>query len=186
MTHKVIASVCSAVVLCGMAVMLCGAGPSPVVGGKAPDFSLKGSDGKTHTLKSLTAKGDVVFYFIGSTCPVNAMAVKYYNAVSAAYQTKSRIVGVIDGDQATYAEWQKRFKAPFLVLLDEKMKVIQGFKAERSPWVIHVDSQGTIGKIWQGYSKNYLEELNTLMSSITKSPAKSLDLKGAPANATYG
>lgn len=186
MTRNVIAVACSAVVLGVIAITLLGAKPSVAIGPKAPNFSLKGSDGKTYTLQSFTSKGDVVFYFIGNSCPVNAEAVKYYNTISKAYQGKATFVGVIDGDMKVYKDWQGAFKAPYLVLLDPKMTMIESYRAERSPWVIHVTKTGEIGKVWRGYSKNYLTELSKTLAAIGKTKVVSIDMKGAPGDATYG
>lgn len=153
---------------------------------KAPEFSLQGSDGKTHTLGSLLSDGDVVFYFMASTCPSNAVAVKYYNRIAEAYLGKARIVGVFDGNLAEFADWQKKFNSPFLMLFDYKLKTIQAFKAGRSPWIIHVKKNGTIGKVWKGYCKSMFEELNQLMAKIAGVPAKKIDLSGAPVHVAYG
>lgn len=149
-------------------------------GGKAPDFKATGSDGKAYTLKSFTGKKPTLLYFIGNTCPVNNQAVKYFNRVAAAYKGSVNFVGVIDGDKATYTAWNKQFKAPYLVLLDPDMKIIEAYGAQRSPWAILVDSKGTITKSWTGYSAKQINELGTALAGASKVTAKKIDVSGAP------
>jgi peroxiredoxin len=156
------------------------AGP-PKAGTKAPEFKATGIDGKTYTLKSFTgSKKPTVFYFIGATCPVNAMAVKYYNRVAEAYKGKFNFVGIINANKAEYKTWQERFKAPYLVLLDPDLKVINAYKAERSPWTMLVDTKGTIVKEWTGYSIDLISQLSASIAGATKVAAKKIDTTGAP------
>ncbi|HRI43960.1 MAG TPA: redoxin family protein [Fimbriimonadaceae bacterium] len=149
-------------------------------GSNAPDFKATGTDGKPYTLKSFTGKKATLFYFIGSTCPVNAQAVKYFNRVATAYKGSANFVGVIDGDKAAYTTWNKQFKAPYLVLLDPKMKIIEAYGAERSPWAVLVDAKGKITKIWTGYSAKQINEIGGSLASASKVTAKKIDVSGAP------
>lgn len=156
-------------------------------GEKAPAFSGVASDGKTHSLASLTKTGKpTVLYFIGHTCPVNAQAVKYYNNLSNAYKGKVNFVGVIDTDKAGYTEWQKRFKAPYPVIFDPNLKTIKTYKAERSPWTVLVGADGKIIEEWPGYSVAYLNELGAGIAKAGKTKVVSFDTKGAPESARYG
>jgi peroxiredoxin len=155
----------------------------------APDFSAKGSDGKTHTLKSLTA-GDrtVVLYFIQSTCPVNADAIAYYKQIAANYKDNKKValVGVIDEDEAGYKEWMKQFDAKFTVLYDPELEVIRSYKAMASPWIIEVNPKGEMAAVQRGYSAQRLRELNALMAKAGGVAAGKLDTSGAPASEQFG
>jgi peroxiredoxin len=156
------------------------------VGSEAPDFSAKGTDGKTHTLNSLSQKGDVFLYFISETCPVNADAVKYYNRLSAAYKGKATFVGVINGDEKVYKAWQKTYKSPFTVLYDPDLKIIRSYKANASPWMIQVSKTGKIAKVWPGYSTPALKEINAALAKAGGTKVAKVDLKGAPADMAFG
>jgi peroxiredoxin len=167
--------------------MVCAAGfqqaEKPV---KAPDFSAKGSDGKTHTLKSLTAGKTLVLYFIGSTCPVNDEAVRYYKQVADAYKGKVNFIGVVDGDAAILKDWQKSHNVKFPVLFDPDLKIIRSYQAFASPWIVVVGPNGEVSKRQSGYSGPTLTELNALMAKSAGVTAAKLDFKGAPAEETFG
>ena len=81
-------------------------------GKKAPDFSATGTDGKTHTLESLTGDKALVLYFISWSCPINENAVTYYNEIAKAYKGKVNFVGVIDAHETVFKQWNKEHKVP--------------------------------------------------------------------------
>lgn len=156
-------------------------------GTKAPNFSGKASDGKTYSLASLKATKKVtVIYFIGSTCPVNAMAVKHFNAIASAYKGKVNFIGVIDTDPAGYKVWQERFKAPFPVICDPELKIITSYKAERSPWSVAVGADGLVKKEWVGYSTGYLTQISSFLATGARTSPAKINFPGAPAKPQYG
>lgn len=155
-------------------------------GEKAPTFSAPGSDGKTHTLASLTAKGPAFLYFIKDGCPVNAEAVVYMNRLADAYKGKATFVGVINADKSGYERWNKTYKSPMPVLLDPDLKIIRSYKASASPWVVEVTKDGTIGQVWKGYSSKSLGEIGTKLASAAGVKPAQVDLKGAPGSMTFG
>lgn len=160
--------------------------PQSKVGTAAPNFKAMGSDGKSHTLASLTEKGPVFLYFIQATCPINAEAVKYFNRIAEAYKGKVSFVGVIDGEKEEYDTWQSKFKAPYTVLLDPDMKIIKSYGALRSPWGILVDKDKKIAKVWTGYSKGQIDEMSASIAGAGKVAKVKIDTSGAPDMATAG
>lgn len=155
----------------------------------APAFSAKGSDGKTHSLETLT-KGDttVVLYFIGHTCPVNQKAISYYNNVAKANKgsKKVKFIGVIDTDEEGFKRWNAKQKVPYTVVFDPKLEIIRSYKAQRSPWVVVVGGDKNVDAIQTGYSQKSLSDLNTMMAKIEGKKAKEVDLKGTPSRLTGG
>lgn len=156
-------------------------------GEPAPDFSAKGSDGKTYSLSSIRKKGAFVLYFIKIGCPTNAQAVRYYDQIAKAYKGKKvQFFGVINGDKAAYDEWQKEFKTSFVTLIDPELKIKTPFRVERSPWAFFVGKDGKVVKEWVGYSVKDLNEMNSLMAKSAKVKEAKLDLAGCPSNTRYG
>lgn len=155
------------------------------VGNVAPAFSAAATDGKTHSLQSLTGEKDVFLYFISESCPVNAQAFKYYERLSKAYAGKARLVGVINADAAGYKAWAKQFKASFPVLYDPDLKIIRAYKANASPWMVQV-SGGKVKQVWTGYSGPYLKQMSTAMASAGAVEVAKVDFSGAPADFMFG
>lgn len=157
---------------------------SPMQGKLAPAFAASTAAGKSFALKTLTAKGPVFLYFIKKDCPTNARAEKYYNRIFEASGGKANIIGVINADAEQYEAWDKRFKAPFPVVLDPQKKVIGAFQAERSPWVVEVGTSGKIAKVWEGYSEPMLKELFQAMAGNANWSAA--NFSGTPMEPAYG
>lgn len=151
-----------------------------MVGQKAPAFSGVLTDGKPTSLKGLLAKGAVYLYFIKKDCPVNGHAEKYFNRVFEASGGHANLVGVINANDEQFQRWQNRFQAPFPVILDQEMKIIGAYRAQRSPWVIEVGKDGKVSRVWDGYSATSLAELQTAVG------AKGANLEGAPADLEGG
>ncbi len=152
----------------------------------APAFTAKGSDGGTHSLKSLTNGKTLVLYFISSTCPVNAEAVKFYKQIGVAYKGKVNFVGVINEDEEGYKVWKKEFGNRFSVVYDKDLNIIRSYEAVASPWVIVVSPKGEITTVHAGYSAARLNELNVLMASAGGVPAAKIDTTGAPDEEQFG
>ena len=153
---------------------------------KAPDFSAKANDGKTYTLKSLTEKGDFFLYFIKDDCPVNDQAVAYFNRLGTAYKDKAAILGVYDGSESQFRAWQARYKPTYPVLFDPDMKIIKSYKAQASPWMIHVSKAGSITKVWPGYSADFINQMSASMAGAAKTAVARIDTAGAPRDTRYG
>ncbi len=155
-------------------------------GKKAPDFSAEGTDGKTHTLASLTGEKALVLYFISWSCPINEQAVTYYKEIAKAYKGKVNFVGVIDAEETVFKQWNKDHKVPFTVLYDPDHEIIDAYKAKASPWVIVVNKDGEIEKTYKGFSKKSLQDLSKVMASHTEGEPAKIDLEGAPSYEAYG
>lgn len=156
-------------------------------GSAAPAWSARASDGKTYSLDDLLKRGPVVLYFIKEDCPVNADAVAHYNRIAEAYKDgKGTFVGVINGDEAVYRNWQRRFKAPYLVLFDPELKIIGSYGAERSPWIVALDGKGKVALTQRGFSVGELEQLSKHVASAFGKPAAKISFRGAPDVPRFG
>lgn len=153
---------------------------------KAPEFSAKGSDGKTHTLASLTKDKPAVLYFIKDGCPVNSRALKYFDRVAKAYKGKVNFVGIINLDEQAFKTFKDEVKPSYTVLFDPQKKIIRSYKAERSPWahVVAKDQQITFTK--KGFSSPGLNDLSSAMAKAAATKVVQVDTTGAPAQDEAG
>ncbi len=163
----------------------CFAAPA-TVGKAAPAFSIEGSDGKTHTLKSLTKGKALVLYFIKDGCPVNRNAAPFFVTMAKAYNGKANFVGVINGNGDVYNRWKAEFKPDFTILLDSDLKLINDYGAERSPWVVLVSRKGKVLSVHKGYSEKSLGKLSQEIARAANAKPAKLDVSGAPSSDTYG
>ncbi len=149
-------------------------------GAVAPAFSAAGSDGKTHTLASLTKDGPVHLYFIKIGCPVNHRAAPFVNKLDKAYGNKSRVVGVINGSAADAKAWAKEYGTKFPILADPDLKIIHAYHADHSPWVVSVGKDKKVTKAISESSSVNLKGLNERVAKGLNAKLVAISFDGAP------
>ncbi len=153
---------------------------------KAPSFTAKGNDGKSHDLAALTSDGPVLFYFIKDLCPVNEPIVKYMSRLAKAYDGKAKVVGVFGSDSSALAKFQERHAVPFLVLFDAEKSIIKSFKIGKSPESVLVSKDGRVLHHWKGVSAGFLKEMGGLMAAEIQAEPVAFDMDGAPSAPRQG
>lgn len=149
-------------------------------GKKAPAFSAEATDGKTHTLKGHLAKGTTFLYFIKEGCPVNHQAAPHVQKLAKAYGEKANLVGVYNGSVASAKRWAKTYSATFPIIEDPALKTIRACGAVYSPWIIAVNKDGTVEKVYEGAAPKELEEINKAMAAQAGVKKATLDFSGSP------
>jgi peroxiredoxin len=149
-------------------------------GKKAPAFSAPATDGKTHTLAGHLKEGMTFLYFIKEGCPVNHEAAPHVQKLAAAYKEKANLVGVFNGPVSGAKNWAKYYKSTFPIIEDPALKVIRAYGAAYSPWMIAVNKDGTIAKVFEGASPAELAEVNKLMAASSGQKLAALSFAGAP------
>lgn len=149
-------------------------------GKKAPAFDAMATDGEKHTLKSHIAKGTTFLYFIKEGCPVNHQAAPHVQKLAKAYGLKGNLVGVYNGSVRGAKEWAKAYKATFPIIEDPSLKVIRAYGAAYSPWIVAVNKDGSVEKVFEGASPRELAEVNTLMAATAGAKLAKLDFSGSP------
>lgn len=129
------------------------------IGAAAPDFSVKGIDGKTHRLSDYKGK-TVVLEWVNPDCPI---VKKHYSSSNMQKLQKSATAdGVVwlsinsafPGGQGDYedgkaAEWLKsQGAAPTAYLRDTDANVGKLYGAKTTPHMYVIDAQGTL--VYQG------------------------------------
>lgn len=136
-------------------------------GRKAPDFSLKGTDGKSYTLASLTQSGPVLLYFINLDCPCCVSAQPFVEELAKSLPKPAHVLGVINTDQEKAAKWLTANKASYVALLDPDSRMITDYRAKAGTYMAILGTDGTMVKLIPGYSKVLLKEAGKTMAQLT-------------------
>ncbi|MDO8428293.1 MAG: thioredoxin family protein [Candidatus Diapherotrites archaeon] len=111
-------------------------------GSKAPEFSLPGTDGKTHSLTEFTGKKALLIVFMCNHCPYVVPKVSYLIELQNKYQNKGlQIVGISATDIQQVPEdsleemkvFAKEQGINFVYLYDETQSVPKKFGATCTP-----------------------------------------------------
>ena len=147
------------------------------IGKPAPDFTLKGLDGKEHKLSEYKGKV-VVLEWINHACPVvnRCHNSKIMTETAAKFEGKPVVWLAIDSSYfaeekaADSRQWAKRYGIDYPVLLDAAGKVGHLYAAKTTPHMFVIDKNGVLaytGAIdndpygTNGDKRNYVEDAVT-------------------------
>ncbi len=142
-------------------------------GTKAPEFTLKTSDGTPFVLHDELARGPVVLAFFKVSCPVCKYAFPYLERLHKAYQQKGySLIGVSQNDAKDTAAFVREYGVSFPVLLDDPRTypASNAFGLTNVPTVFWIAADGTVEVSSVGWVKKDFEEIAHRMASAGNLP----------------
>lgn len=145
-------------------------------GDRAPNFSLKGSDGRMHKLSDFKGQYVVLYFYPKDDTPgCTTEACSFRDDISAITKTGAKVIGVSVQDVQSHKEFVKKYGLNFLLLADPQKKVVKEYGVLNAKWEMAnrvtfiVNPQGKIAKIYpkvnpDGYGKEVLAELESLQN----------------------
>ena len=112
------------------------------IGDKAPDFSLPGVDGKTHSLNDFKGKKVLVVVFMCNHCPYVQAYIERIKAIQSDYGIKGvQVVGINSNDEVNYPddsfdkmmEFNKQINLNFPYLRYENQSAANAYGAQCTP-----------------------------------------------------
>lgn len=145
--------------------------------GKAPEFSLKDSEGKTHKLSDYKGKKVIVYFYPkDNTSGCTKEACSFRDNFGKVKSKNAVILGISADSEISHKKFSEKYSLPFVLLSDPEKKVIRKFGAlkkksmfgntflgiQRSTFVI--DENGKILKVFPkvNVSGHVLEVLKVL------------------------
>lgn len=153
---------------------------------KAPDFTLIDTNGTSWSLKTLTGDKPLFMFFIEDKCPCCLDGKNYVDALADLYSDKANIVGVINAHGDVAQKWVKEVKPRFRVLQDAPQKVISAYGAKRGLYAVLVRPDGTIDKVWPGYSIPMIDDLSHRIAKMAGVEPRAVKGVVAPENLISG
>lgn len=98
------------------------------VGAKAPDFSLKGNDGKVHSLSEFKGGKLVLYFYPKDDTPGCTKEACAFSEVVEEYKKKgAEIVGISVDDFDSHEKFTKKYSLKILLLSDLEKTVVQDY-----------------------------------------------------------
>jgi peroxiredoxin len=127
--------------------------PAPQLGAAAKDFSLRGIDGKTYTLKDVTGSKGLLVMFICNHCPyVKAIASRLADDMRVLQSKGIGVVAIMSNDTVTHPEdsfdnmkkfsEQHGFSFPYVI--DETQAVAKSYGAVCTPDFFGYNAAGNL------------------------------------------
>ena len=126
---------------------------APMLGQKAPSFSLPGTDGRTHSLGDVAGRKGIVVAFICNHCPyVKAVADRMVVDAKALAAEGIGFVAISANDPSSHPDdsfpnmklFAEKHGFPFPYLFDESQSVARAYDAACTPEFYGVNKDGVI------------------------------------------
>lgn len=140
-------------------------------GTKAPEFELKGMDGKRFALGEELARGPVVLAFFKVSCPTCQYAFPFLERLHKAYgQQGVTMVGVSQNNAKDTAAFTREFGVTFPILLDDTQSypVSNSYGLTNVPTIFWIAQDGEIEVSSVGWVKADFAEINRRMAEAGK------------------
>jgi peroxiredoxin len=140
---------------------------------KVPSFSIRATDGRTYSPRSLSGKPTVVV-FVNSGCPHNAPVVPELNELRRQLGSQANFVALVDLNLREATALRKELKLDAPLLPDPQKTLILGLGATHSLdiGVVSRDGRTLLGR-WGGVSRGFIAEVQ---NTLKRSGAPSLNL----------
>jgi peroxiredoxin len=152
----------------------------------APDFELTNTHGEAVSLDSLLEHGPVILVTTKDECPCSIEAQPFFNELHNRFSDSATFVGVIDSDRDQALYYHKSLGFPFDLLADPEMNTLKAYSAPQSVYVYFIDQEKQIAKVWPGYNRAMLIELNEMLASHAGVESKPMELTMAPTEMSSG
>ena len=136
------------------------------VGARAPDFSLKGTDGRTYALAGALARGPLLLAFFKTTCGTCDLAFPYINRFPEAYPADSWSLWAIAQDPPEAAgSYAASHRMTYPVLPDvDGYPVSRAYDPPATPTLFLIDREGQVVGESSGFSKEDMNSLSTALA----------------------
>jgi len=151
-----------------------------------PTFFVKDVDGKLVTVGSHHADKPQFVYFVLDGCPCSFDAEPLFHDLYKQFKGSIDFVSITNGTHEKARLWNAELSVPYPVIPDPTEQIIHAYGAKAAVYSVLVSKDGHIAKMWPGYSKGLLLEMNSLMSKIAGVPEKPFDTKYAPTTKATG
>ena len=132
-----------------------------VAGNVAPNFSLKGLDGKEYSLGKLVKAGPVVAAFFKISCPVCQFTFPFLERIFQRYAGDGvSFLGISQDDAKSTKEFAQKYGVTFPLVTDEKnYPVSNAYGLTNVPTIFLIEPDGSVRLSCMGFAKVDLETI---------------------------
>lgn len=152
----------------------------------APPFSGMDGQGSTHDSRTMFGHRPAVLVFIKNGCPCSVSAQPFFDKIAKAFGEQAEFLGVIDGTTETAKAWGEKYRVRIPILADPDVRIVRDYGAESSVYVVMIDQDRKIARVWPGHSRDMLRELVSLLEAGTGRKVGEIDFDDAPRDLMAG
>ena len=143
-------------------------------GSQAPDFALRGVDGKMYSLSEALKQGPLLAVFIKTSCPTCDLILPYLNHLAETYRREGWQLWAVSQDDAEASRrYAERFKASFPVVMDDPgWPTSRAYDPPVTPTLFLIGPTGRVEAATWGFSKADLNALSERIAQHLGDPPK--------------
>ncbi len=127
-----------------------------------------------------------LIYFVLDGCPCSYDAEPLFKKLGLKFKNRVEFACVTNAKAEDARKWDVAQTPPYPVVYDPDLRLIHLFGATNSVFSVLLDVNGRVLKMWPGYSKSILIEMNSLISKAAGVPVTPFDPEYAPEAKTSG
>ncbi len=151
----------------------------------APFYKVQDARGVDVQIGGTGSKPQFV-YFILDGCPCSFDVQPLFNSLYTRYKGKVDFIGIINVGKAKALDYAGPTMLTHPIVCSEDLKIMKAFGAKQSTYSALILPDGTIAKMWPGYSQSSLHELNKMLAKLTDTKEQPFDAQYAPKEMTSG
>ena len=131
-------------------------------GSAAPDFSVKGLDGKAYWLADLLQKGPVVAAFFKISCPICQFTFPFLERLHQRYGKTATFLGISQDDAKSTTSFAREYGVTFPMAIDEKEKgyiASNAYGLSMVPTIFLIEPDKSVRVSSMGFVKADLEQI---------------------------
>jgi peroxiredoxin len=151
----------------------------------APFFKLKDAHGIDVQIGGEGKRPQFV-YFILLDCPCSLDAQPLFNSLYRRYKGKVDFIGIINCDKAKAIDFAGETTTLHPIVCDPDHKIVKAYGALQSTYNLVIRPDGTIVKMWPGFWRDQLQELDKTLAKLVGETSTPFDAQYAPIKKTSG
>ncbi len=152
----------------------------------AVDFQLDSVEKGKIRMSSLWNDKPLLVVFTLPDCPCSIDSQPFFNQLAKNYEGKLNVLGVIKGPKLDSSNYKVNMSVPYPMGMDPQGAVAAVYQAPQSVYSVLIRPGGKVEKLWPGYSKKILAEMNGLIAELAGTEAVPLDTTNAPEQDSSG
>ena len=155
-------------------------------GREAPCFKVKDSRGQPVVIGGSGLKRPQFVYFVNTDCPCSYAAEPMFHSLRDHFGGQVDFICVTNGDLDVTKKWVTEMDVPYPAAQDKSVDIMRAYHAPSSVYSALVTTTGRIVKMWPGFSKGYLSDMNHEMAVTLAQPETPFDTQYAPTQPATG
>lgn len=151
----------------------------------APFFKVRDAHGIDVQIGG-TGKKPQFVYFILDGCPCSLDAQPLFNRMYQRYKDKVDFIGVITSERAKAIDFAGMTTLLNPLVCDPDCRIARAYKAPQSTYSAIIRPDGTIERLYPGYSQAFLHDINRRLALLTGVKETPFDAAYAPDKPTSG